>query len=429
MLIEWKEWLWIFSETPKYFLITYGILGFELKKGKKKYFSLLYLLLLPIWHYIKANIVVYKALWYLLVMVCFFQGHIKKKAQMFVLEYCIIASIDNFFWCIFATLTSVAQMRPGTIGNYLGDFFNMLVWLFPLFLLKKQRRQIRECIEQLSWKWILLLIGTFIICGLIMGAEELRILEEMPKTDEKLVALIEAGAVIAIIIVGIVLLYTVYSREQFKREREIQAYIVEEQKTYYHRKMQQEEQIRAFRHDIDKHLRVVHALQKEGRLEESQRYLENLSGKLVSQKMVSAGNAIADYLINATIRELEEDGKFEYNIQGCFPPSIAIADEEMTVLLGNALDNAKEALFQVKENRKLLIRIENNLPDLYITIGNTSNNQLKEKDGYFETTKKDQKNHGYGMRNMRQVVEHYEGEITWEQRPGWFQMEIHIKVK
>lgn len=267
------------------------------------------------------------------------------------------------------------------------------------------------------------------MCGLVLGAEQGRILGEMTKADEQIVALIEMGAVIAIIIVGIVLLYTVYSREQFKREREIQAYILEEQRIYYHRKMQQEEQIRAFRHDIDNHLRAVHALQKEGRLEESHRYLENLSGKLVSQKMVSAGNAIADYLINGAIRELEEDGEFEYNIQGCFPQNIAIADEEMTVLLGNALDNAKEALFQVKENRKLLIRIENNLPDLYITIGNTSNNQLKEKAGYFETTKKDQKNHGYGMRNMRQVVEHYKGAITWKQKPGWFQVEIHIKVK
>ncbi len=428
MLMEWEDWILFFIETPKYFLITYGILGFAFKKGVKKYLLLLYLLLLPVLCYMEMDTQVYRTLWFLLLIVVYFQGDLGKKVQVFLLEYCVVISVDNFFWCIFAAFTSPEQMRPGTMKNYIGDFFSMLMWLLPVFLLRKQKKRIHECIEQLSVKWMCLLIGTFIICGFVLGVQEMRILGEMTSGMELGAIIIEAVAVIAIIIAGIVLIYTIYSKEQLKREKEIQGYLLEEQQTYYHRRMQQEEQLRSFRHDIGNHLRAVHALQREGKLEESRQYLESLSGKLEAQRMVTTGNDIADYLINGTIQELEEKGALEKKIRGRFPPDISLANEEVTVLLGNALDNAKEALLQIEGRRELLILIENSLPDLYITVGNTSKNELKEKDGIFETTKEDKENHGYGVRNMRQVVERHEGEIKWERRSDWFQIEMHLKL-
>ncbi len=278
--MKFMDWQWLIIETPKYFFITYGILGFDFKEGKKKYLWLIYLLIFPFLFYLKMDTFLYKRLWLVLAIVAFFHGSLKKKVQIFFLEYSVIGSVDVFFWCLFLTISSVDRMQEGTMGDCLTELFTMIIWIFPLFLLKKQRKRIHECILLLSWKWIFLLIGTFVICGLVLGAEKGRILGEMTKADEQIVAFIGDGAVVAVIIMVIVLIYTVYYRERFKREQELKNYILKEQQAYYDQIMQQEEETRSFRHDIQNHLRIIATLEQKGEVDKSQQYLMELIGKL-----------------------------------------------------------------------------------------------------------------------------------------------------
>ncbi len=45
-----------------------------------------------------------------------------------------------------------------------------------------------------------------------------------------------------------------------------------------------------------------------------------------------------------------------------------------------------------------------------------------------KTQKMDKKIHGYGIRNIKQVVINYQGEIEWKQEYGFFIVEIILPI-
>lgn len=46
-LLDW--FILVMTETAKYFLFTYGILGFQVREGKKKYLCFLYIMAGSLW--------------------------------------------------------------------------------------------------------------------------------------------------------------------------------------------------------------------------------------------------------------------------------------------------------------------------------------------------------------------------------------------
>ena len=50
------------------------------------------------------------------------------------------------------------------------------------------------------------------------------------------------------------------------------------------------------------------------------------------------------------------------------------------------------------------------------------------ENGELETTKKDNKNHGYGLKNIESVVQKYGGELIFNVRDGMFCLSVIIPV-
>ena len=65
---------------------------------------------------------------------------------------------------------------------------------------------------------------------------------------------------------------------------------------------------------------------------------------------------------------------------------------------------------------------------VFIEISNYCENMIELKDGLPVTTKKDLERHGYGARSMAYAVQKYGGNITFEQRNGFFEVKILIPV-
>ena len=50
------------------------------------------------------------------------------------------------------------------------------------------------------------------------------------------------------------------------------------------------------------------------------------------------------------------------------------------------------------------------------------------KDGLPATTKEDAGFHGYGLRNLKQAVERYQGTVFWEPAPQTFRLKILLSI-
>lgn len=162
------------------------------------------------------------------------------------------------------------------------------------------------------------------------------------------------------------------------------------------------------------------ALCKEGNLEEVETYLSGLIQEIQEYTGIQTGNSIADCFINMAIQDLEESGKVDYDIVGKFPNKMKVNHSDFCVLFANAVENAKEALEKVEGERKLILIIRNYQEKVYITLKNTVESEHKEDR---EETKH---SNGYGLQNMKLVVEKYEGTIEWMNKDGFF--ELHISI-
>ena len=103
---------------------------------------------------------------------------------------------------------------------------------------------------------------------------------------------------------------------------------------------------------------------------------------------------------------------------------------EICSLLGNALDNAIEAVQQVEDPQERLIHFSaaRQKGFLRIAVGNRFRGDLKIRDGLPVTTKEDKSFHGFGVRSMKSIAEQHDGSLHTEVRDGWFRLSILIPV-
>ena len=98
-------------------------------------------------------------------------------------------------------------------------------------------------------------------------------------------------------------------------------------------------------------------------------------------------------------------------------------------MLGNALDNAIEAVKKVNDQNKKTISmtIEERGDMVFISLRNYLVGSLLMVDGLPQTSKKEEKGfHGYGVKSIRQIAMKYGGDITISQNDDIFTLTIYV---
>lgn len=163
------------------------------------------------------------------------------------------------------------------------------------------------------------------------------------------------------------------------------------------------------KHDLKNHVIVLNGMLEEGNNSIAQKYLQDLvESGMESSKEIHTGNLVIDSLLNYKILEAgQEKIVFEIDIQ--IPEKMEVSSYEICTILGNAIDNAMEAVRKTEEKRiylsmkytkgRLLIQIKNRfVGELEYTSANT-----------LKTQKKDAENHGFGVKNIQEAVERLDG--------------------
>lgn len=97
---------------------------------------------------------------------------------------------------------------------------------------------------------------------------------------------------------------------------------------------------------------------------------------------------------------------------------------DITTLLCNALDNAIEGTMKT-DDPTIVIYIESNDKNVEFLIENTADNVIFVN-GEIETTKKDKKNHGRGLNNIKTCVKKYDGTVRISYSDEIFTIDIKI---
>lgn len=185
----------------------------------------------------------------------------------------------------------------------------------------------------------------------------------------------------------------------------------------------QDETIRRFRHDFRAHMTAMKGYCEQGKQDDLIRYLDQL---LKNGDMMTAKTYVGDAGVDAVINQLAERAKQE-NVKvtiegGCKRPD-RVTSFDFCCILSNILTNAIEACERMEENAAKWIHLQ--LQDYNQTVYICLQNTAPVTDGIEDNTwKKDKRNHGLGMGNVRRIVEKYVGKMTTTEKDGVYITEI-----
>lgn len=185
-----------------------------------------------------------------------------------------------------------------------------------------------------------------------------------------------------------------------------------------------QEQIRALKHDMKNHTLVILSYLEENRIKEARDYAGEILDKL--NKMytyVNVGNSLLNYIINNKLSRAKERGmeiKAEIeNLAFDYMDSV-----DFSALLNNLLDNAILGASE-SQDKKLEVQIMAKKGFDIITVKNSIDESVLAKNPEFVSTK-EEPGHGYGMKQIRSIVEKYQGSIDIYEKNNMFTVSIML---
>lgn len=183
-----------------------------------------------------------------------------------------------------------------------------------------------------------------------------------------------------------------------------------------------EEKVHALSHDIKHHLQGIYTMAQQEENEDVLRYLEQMEDSLVNSKeYVKTGNPKLDAILNYMLSKAERLGiKVEHNIK--VSKKISLEAYELNIILGNLLENALDAV-EGSPEKYIDLHILENKGTLMINIKNSYSGNLVAYGERLISTKHGS-NHGYGLPNVKKIVDSHQGimNISYDERE--FQVEV-----
>lgn len=189
--------------------------------------------------------------------------------------------------------------------------------------------------------------------------------------------------------------------------------------------------MRGWRHDYHNHIQSMKAYLSMEMFQELESYLNELDKDLTSvDTVIKTGNVKMDAILNSKI-SLAAEKNIRVDAKAVIPANLdmKISEIDLSLLIGNLMDNAIEACMKIHDEKQRFIRIYIDVlkGQLYLYIMNAAQGQL-HREGRLYLSTKDQKHHGLGLLRMDKVVEKYGGYLDRQNEEGVFVTEIMLPL-
>lgn len=169
------------------------------------------------------------------------------------------------------------------------------------------------------------------------------------------------------------------------------------------------EALRLAKHDMNNHLAVLDEMFKNQEYIKGREYIVALHGNFTEFPVSSSSNYVLDSILNIKLGNMKEKG-ITVSSQVKVPMELNLPSKDVTIILGNLLDNAITAC-ETSEERFISVEISYSLDNLVIFIKNSFNHTLLKSPSGFLTTKENSHEHGLGLKSVAKIVEACDGEL------------------
>lgn len=195
----------------------------------------------------------------------------------------------------------------------------------------------------------------------------------------------------------------------------------------YRRLSENMELTRRMRHDLRHHMVTLQGFLKSGATEQAEQYLSQVL-EITEEHAIArvCGNPLVELVVNYYQAQAEERG-VQMTVRIAIPDELPILDADLSVVLGNLLENAVCAAEQCGEGERFIrLNMICSGQMLVVAIDNSFSGQLRMEDGRYLSTKEDHV--GYGLQSVAAIAEKYDGGVEFTHEDGVFHSSVMMNL-
>lgn len=345
-----------------------------------------------------------------------YQSTTRNRLIAVVSIYMILMTIEVIMMLILQYYGITVNSSDNDVALIIGIVsIKVISYIFMLFIsnFKMLRNDIR--VSTIHWLSIFIIpVGTLIIVLIMISHDYASYVTE---------------TIICIVILLIINVFVFYFYDELMKfyESKIEKTILQQQSNAYLKQLeiinQSKENLKTFRHDLKNHvLSLKYYIDSQNR-EDAIKYLDNIFEYInYSKEYAKSGNSEIDSLINYKM-DLAEKYNIKVDVDLAIPEKLNINSFDLSIIIGNLLDNAIEAASKAEE-KFINISLELDRNVLYISISNSYYGKLKFNGRKLATTKNE--NHGLGLNSALKSIEKYMGTMNLHYDNRIFYVDILI---
>lgn len=409
--------MWIISE---FFLVR--------KKEDNEFIKWMLLLLISYWFSMDVSSDLHKFIIFLgflfmvfLLLFIYFEGKVIEIILLIIFE---ILSISNMYLLGRSLLITTVNTLNMSISN---ELVEIVVGSFILYLVVAIRKKIIKNIyyvgNKIDIKYLIFFSILTVVDGFLITAMD-QLIRDQVSMKRKVVFEISYIILVVGMFVQIGLMIAlIISRNVYREKEYLAAKYLEEQKLHYEYLENRELQTKKFRHDIRNHIFIFRELIQKREYEKCEAYFGDLSAEIDQfSSKISVNNGIVDAILNRFCVEAEKKN-VELKVKGHMPSVCNISVFDLCTIVSNLLSNAIKAESESQGN-VVEVAFRYTDVDIMIAVENDYENELKEENGVYFTTKSDTMNHGFGLQNVEACVEKNNGQMRIDTQDHKFKVMI-----
>lgn len=181
---------------------------------------------------------------------------------------------------------------------------------------------------------------------------------------------------------------------------------------------------RQAKHDVRHHALLLREYLRNGKLQELDAYLESYTNSLPdTHSLVYCQHYAANALLNYFAQQAQK-ANVEMDIFVQLPETIRLQESDVSVILGNLLENALDACRNIQNGeRKITVRGKYSMGAVYFEVSNPFSGVLrKDRTGKYLTTKAH--GHGLGLHSVSRIVQIQGGTLELNSDGGVFRVSL-----
>lgn len=424
-------WVQIFAAVFEAVLIYYWVRAFSREKKIKQRWIVLEVALVSLW--ILISLVFVKNPLLLIsftaaaCLLMFFTYHVPVKISLVaMLVFCVVMALCDvlaIYILMFLSGENIETIRFTAdlmlMGNLLTKF---LILCFVSFVYVRNKTDFSKLFIKKTIYLLVLPLASIVLLYQLLS------FSDMENPFSIMMCLIG----IAGLFIGNIYSFIFFEKEEELEEQNLKEFFLKQQiknqRTYYQSLESSNEEMRKIRHDLKNAFIALSGYLDIGDVNAAKQYVDRQI-HTIKQLTYSTGYTAIDAVVNdKKTKALEKNIQFDMKIS--LPKELLVDEMDLCVILGNALDNALEACERMPCGQgEIILSLRKTGEMLLLDIKNTIDKEPVKDSNGMVTTKKDQVNHGFGLKTIYQLTKQYDGTMDYEVKNGWFYLMINLNLK